>query len=285
MMRESFLLRRKSHDLVVGSRFHPSSFILRPSLRVTDFIAIIPARLGSTRLPNKPLLEIAGKPMVVHVAEKARASGAQAVWVATDNMEVAKCAWRCGFDAMLTSATCASGTERVAEVVSQQKFADSAIIVNVQGDEPLIDPTLIREAAEHLGSDEDAQMATVCQPIRSREEMFNPNVVKVVLDAQGHAIYFSRAPIPFARDSFAGETVPPGLPAYRHIGIYAYRAGFLRRYCDLTPSPIEEFEALEQLRVLWHGFKISIKVTERLSLPGVDTPEDLERVRQYLAVA
>jgi 3-deoxy-manno-octulosonate cytidylyltransferase (CMP-KDO synthetase) len=252
---------------------------------MTDFVAIIPARLGSTRLPNKPLLEIAGKPMVAHVAEKARASGAQAVWVATDNMEVAKCAWRCGFDAMLTSANCASGTERVAEVVRQQKFPDSTIIVNVQGDEPLIDPALIREAAEHLSNDEGAEMATVCHPIESREEMFNPAVVKVVLDALGHAIYFSRAPIPFARDSFSRDQMPRELPAYRHIGVYAYRAGFLRQYSDLTPSPIEEFEALEQLRVLWHGRKISVKVTERISLPGVDTPEDLERVRRYLAAA
>lgn len=264
----------------------PQSSILNPVF-MTEFIAIIPARLGSTRLPNKPLLDIAGKPMVVHVAEKARASGARSVWVATDNMEVAKCAWRSGFDAMLTSANCASGTERVAEVVRQQKFPDSTIIVNVQGDEPLIDPALIREVAEHLDHDAGAPMATVCHPIQSREEMFSPGVVKVVLDGNGRAMYFSRAPIPFARDNFASgaANMPQGLPAHRHVGIYAYRAKFLHGYSDLAPSPIEDFESLEQLRVLWHGHAISVKVSERASLPGVDTPEDLERVRQYLAAA
>ncbi|MGH8729929.1 MAG: 3-deoxy-manno-octulosonate cytidylyltransferase, partial [Burkholderiales bacterium] len=211
---------------------------------MSEFVVVIPARLGSTRLPNKPLLDIAGKPMVVHVAEKARLSGAKAVWIATDNMEVAKCAWRSGFDAMMTSANCASGTERVAEVARQQKFADDEVIVNVQGDEPLIEPSLIREVAEHL--DAETEIATLCHPIQSREEWLNPNVVKVVLNARGHALYFSRAPIPFARDDKL-------LAAYKHIGVYAYRADFLRRYCELPPSPIEEIEALEQLRVLWHG--------------------------------
>ena len=253
---------------------------------MTDFIAVVPARLGSTRLPNKPLLDIAGKPMVVHVAEKAKASGARAVWIATDNMEVAKCAWRFEFDAMLTSANCASGTERVAELVRQQKLPDSTIVVNVQGDEPLLDPALIGEVAEHLANS-NTEMATMCHRIQSREEMFNPNIVKVVIDARGDAIYFSRAPVPYARETFSSDTsaLPRDFAAYRHLGLYAYRAGFLQRYCDLTASPLEDAEALEQLRVLWHGYKISVKVTERLAQAGVDTPEDLERVRRHLAAA
>jgi 3-deoxy-manno-octulosonate cytidylyltransferase (CMP-KDO synthetase) len=251
---------------------------------VTDFVAVIPARLGSTRLPNKPLLDIAGKPMIVHVAEKARASGAREVWIATDNMEVARCAWRYKFDAMLTSATCASGTQRVAELARRQKFSADQIVVNVQGDEPLIDAAVIREVAEHLAQNRNV-MATVCQRIQSRKEMLSPSVVKVVLDAEGGALYFSRAPIPYPRDSLFRSELPPHLTAYRHIGLYAYRGEFLQRYCELAPSPLEEIEALEQLRALWHGYKIGVKVTDRLTLPGVDTPEDLERVRQYLAVA
>lgn len=187
---------------------------------------------------------------------------------------------------MMTSANCASGTERVAEVARQQRFSDSMIVVNVQGDEPLVDPKLISEVADHLAGS-TAEMATICHRIQSREDMFNPNIVKVVLDVQGDAIYFSRAPVPYARENFSQNTpaLPHDFAAYRHVGIYAYRAGFLRRYCNLAPSPLEEAEALEQLRVLWHAHRISVKVTDRLALPGVDTEEDLERVRQYLAVA
>lgn len=250
-----------------------------------DFIVVIPARLNSARLPGKPLLDIAGKPMVVHVAEKAAASGAQSVWVATDHQQVADAVKHHGFNACLTRTEHASGTERIAEVARQKGFADDMLIVNVQGDEPLIAPQLIREVAQHLDDHTEAQVATACHPIHQREELFNPNVVKVVLDSEGHALYFSRAPIPHARDAFAQNVCPEKLPAYRHIGIYAYRAGFLKTYARLDPSPLEQFEALEQLRVLWHGYRIGVVITRHAPGAGVDTPEDLQRVRELLTRA
>lgn len=250
---------------------------------MTPFIVVIPARLNSTRLPGKPLLDIAGKPMIVHVAEKAAASGAQAVWIATDHQQVAQAVKHHGFNVCLTRADHASGTERIAEVALQKQFSDDTIIVNVQGDEPLIAPQLIREVARELHVHPDAQVATACHPLHSREEMFNPNVVKVVLDGAGCALYFSRAPIPHARDEFAKNEWPQNFPAYRHVGIYAYRAGFLKTYAGLEPSPLEQFEALEQLRVLWHGYRIVVHVTGHAPAAGVDTPQDLERVRTLLA--
>ncbi|MGH8752196.1 MAG: 3-deoxy-manno-octulosonate cytidylyltransferase [Burkholderiales bacterium] len=248
-----------------------------------DFIVIIPARFNSTRLPGKPLLTIAGKPMIVHVAGKAQASGAQAVWVATDHEQVAQVVKQHGFNVCLTRADHASGTERLAEVVQQKKLADDTLIVNLQGDEPLIAPQLIRDVAQQLHHQPEAQAATACYPLASREEMFNPNVVKVVLNHAGYALYFSRAPIPHARDEFAGNQWPQNLPAYRHIGLYAYRAGFLKTYAALKPTPLEQFEALEQLRVLWHGYRISVAVTALATAAGVDTPQDLERVRALVA--
>ncbi|HUL42195.1 MAG TPA: 3-deoxy-manno-octulosonate cytidylyltransferase [Burkholderiales bacterium] len=250
-----------------------------------EFIVVIPARLNSARLPGKPLLDIAGKPMVVHVAEKAAASGARSVWVATDHQQVADAVKHYGFKACLTRSEHVSGTERVAEVVRQKGLADETIIVNVQGDEPLIVPELIHEVAQYLDEHTDTQVATACHSIHGRQELLNPNIVKVVLDKKGGALYFSRSPIPHARDAFAENKWPEKLPAYRHLGIYAYRAAFLKTYAELEPSPLEAFEALEQLRVLWHGYRIGVVITRYAPEAGVDTPEDLQRVRELLARA
>lgn len=248
---------------------------------MSDFIAVIPARYASTRLPAKPLADIAGKPMVVRVAERAQASGAAAVWVAADDVRIVAAAQAHGFHALMTSAEHASGTDRLAEVVDKLALDDDAIVVNVQGDEPLIDPALIHAVARELQLHPEAVMATACHAIHDYATLTNPNVVKVVMDALGYALYFSRAPIPWPRDAFAaGQSLPDGLPVFRHIGLYAYRAGFLRQYAGLTPAPVERFESLEQLRVLWHGHKISVTVSEQPAAPGVDTAEDLAMVRQ-----
>ncbi len=241
-----------------------------------SFIVVIPARHASTRLPGKPLAEIDGIPMVVHVARRSRESGANQVWIATDHEEIAGEAGKHGFSARITSPHHASGTDRIAEVA--QDWPDDTIVVNVQGDEPLIDPELISGVAARLREDPEIQAATACCPIENWEEMKNPNIVKVVLDSDDRALYFSRAEIPFARDASRNEPFPEGFPAFRHIGIYAYRAGFLATYAALAPAPIEQFEALEQLRLLWNGYRIGVL---RANSPhaGVDTPEDLERVR------
>lgn len=249
-----------------------------------DFYAVIPARYASTRLPGKPLADIAGKPMVVRVAERAAMSGAREVWVATDHAAVAEAVRAHGHQVCMTSPDCVSGTDRLAEVVTQRGWPDDAVVVNVQGDEPLIDPELVRRTAQLLHARGDAAMATVCHPLHDVREVFNPNVVKVVLDAQGYALYFSRAPIPWARDAYPSAfslplSLPPGLPVYRHVGLYAYRVGFLKVYPRLSRPPVEEYEALEQLRALWHGHRIAVITTEHPSLPGVDTEDDLERVR------
>jgi 3-deoxy-manno-octulosonate cytidylyltransferase (CMP-KDO synthetase) len=248
---------------------------------MTAFHVIIPARHASTRLPGKMLADIAGKPMVVHVAERARASGASEVVVATDHKDIADAVARHGFTAMMTRADHPSGTDRIAAVAAQRRYAPDTIVVNVQGDEPLIDPELIRAAAQQLANHADAAIATLCCPIDDAAQLANPNVVKVVLDKNGGALYFSRAPIPYARDAFAHgiKTVPRGLPVYRHIGIYAYRAAFLASYAQLVPAPLEQFEALEQLRALWHGHKISVAITPATPHAGVDTAEDLARVQ------
>ena len=253
------------------------------------FQVVIPARYASTRLPGKPLLDIAGKPMVVRVAERAAQSRAAAVWIATDHVQIEAVAHGYGLRALMTRSDHPSGTDRLAEVVMQLGCSDDEIIVNVQGDEPLIDPALIDSVAEELDHDSNAAIATASHSLRSSADLFNPNVVKVVTDAQGRALYFSRAPIPYARDAFAatgsalpaaaGKALPPGLPARRHIGLYAYRAGFLRRYATLAPAAIEYFESLEQLRALWHGYRIRVFETVEVPEAGVDTPEDLERVR------
>ena len=247
-----------------------------------NFVVVIPARFASTRLPGKPLVDIAGKPMVVWVVERARLSGAQAVWVATDHTDVLEACRRFGVDAMLTRADHQTGTDRLAEVAERLVLPDDQIVVNVQGDEPLIAPELIREVVIQLADHPQADISTAAHPIEDAAGIFNPNQVKVVCDKAGYALYFSRAPIPFARDTFTQSRteLPVGLPVLRHIGIYAYRASFLRTYGSLTPAPIEAFEALEQLRALWHGFRIAVGVTGHAPAAGVDTPQDLELVRQ-----
>jgi 3-deoxy-manno-octulosonate cytidylyltransferase (CMP-KDO synthetase) len=252
---------------------------------MSDFAVVIPARYASTRLPGKPLLDIAGKPMVVHVAERARASGAALVCIATDDERILEAARAHGCDAFMTSPHHASGTDRLAEVAQLHGWPDERIVVNVQGDEPRIAPALIRDVARALSGHPAAAMATACHAIHDVRELFDPNCVKVVLDHAGDALYFSRAPIPWARDAFGRDrdSVPPGLPVYRHIGIYAYRCGFLRAYPQLSAPAIERFEALEQLRALWHGHRISVAVTDQAPEAGVDTPEDLEAVRRLFA--
>lgn len=249
------------------------------------FRVVIPARFASTRLPGKPLLDIGGLPMVVRVAEQARASGALSVVVATDHAEIARVVRAHGHFAVMTRADHASGTDRLAEVAQIEGWGDDEIVVNVQGDEPLIAPELIREVAYNLAGHIDASVATACHVMTEKMEMFNPNAVKVVTDRHGYALYFSRAPIPWARDAFAigGDALPENLPGYRHIGIYAYRASFLHDYIDMEPAAIEQFEVLEQLRVLWHGHKISVAVTNTAPATGVDTEADLQRVREIFA--
>ena len=247
---------------------------------MTAFVVVIPARYASTRLPGKPLADIAGKPMVVRVAEQAAGSGASEIWVATDHDAVAAAVTAHGIKVALTRPDHPTGTDRIAEVAAALGWRDDAVVVNVQGDEPRISPRLIRDVAMHLAEHTDASIATACHPITRDDDFFDPNVVKVELDRRGHALTFSRAPIPFARDAFAaGRVLPPGLPALRHIGIYAYRGAFLRAYSGLEPAPIERHEALEQLRALWHGYRIAVLVTDLAPETGVDTPDDLERVR------
>jgi 3-deoxy-manno-octulosonate cytidylyltransferase (CMP-KDO synthetase) len=251
------------------------------------FTALIPARYASSRLPGKPLADIAGKPMVVRVAERARAAGAARVAVATDDERVRAAVAAHGIAVCMTRSDHPTGTDRLAEAAAQLGLADDAIVVNVQGDEPLLEPALIRAMAQTLCERTDAAIATACHPIADVAEAFSPNVVKVVLDARGDAMYFSRAPIPWARDAYAQsrERIPSGLPIYRHYGLYAYRVAFLRAYPGLTPAPLEGFEALEQLRALWHGYRIAVAITAGTPAPGVDTPEDLERVRALYAGA
>lgn len=245
------------------------------------FKVVIPARYASSRLPAKPLLDIAGKPMVVRVVEQAQLSGAGQVIVATDHQEIFDVVTAYGLHVVMTREDHPSGTDRIAEVAAQFGWSGDEIVVNVQGDEPLIAPGLIREVAENLSSHLEASIATACHAIHDKEVMFNPNAVKVVMDAKGYAMYFSRAPIPYARDAFAqDEALPSGLPVYRHIGLYAYRTQFLSDYARLTPSPIEQYEVLEQLRALWHGYKISVTVTEQAPASGVDTQQDLDLVRK-----
>jgi 3-deoxy-manno-octulosonate cytidylyltransferase (CMP-KDO synthetase) len=251
---------------------------------VTPFVVIVPARLASTRLPRKPLADIGGVPMVVRVARAAAASGADRVVVAADSPEIVDACSAHGVDALLTRADHASGTDRLAEAVEHLGLADDVLVVNVQGDEPLMPAAVVRRVAEALAQRTDCAIATACHPLHDAAEFFSPNVVKVVTDANGRALYFSRAPIPWSRDAFASarDRLPPGLPARRHVGLYAYRAGFLRRFPQLPPAALEQHESLEQLRALAHGFGIAvIELTEALP-PGVDTPEDLERVRALL---
>ncbi len=250
-----------------------------------EFTVLIPARFASTRLPGKPLADIGGKPMIVRVAERAAGSGAVRVVVATDDTRVRDAVEAHGFAACMTRADHPTGTDRLAEAAVALGLADDAIVVNVQGDEPLLEGALIRRMAVVLAAHPEAAISTACHPIDDPAEAFNPNVVKVVLDARGYALYFSRATIPWARDHFALGTaqLPAGLPLYRHYGLYAYRTSFLRAFPGLAPAPIERFEALEQLRALWHGYRIVVEVTHGTPAPGIDTPEDLDRVRALFA--
>lgn len=251
-----------------------------------SFVVVIPARYASTRLPGKPLADIHGKPMVQHVVEKALQSGADRVIVATDDERVqqvlAPFAAAAGFEVCMTSPDHQSGTERLAEVCRHYGFAADTIIVNVQGDEPLIPPVIIRQVADNLAA-ASAPMATLSVPIRDAEEAFNPNAVKVVTDREGYALYFSRASIPWDRDRFAQNREQIGDHYQRHIGIYAYRAGFIQRYVDWAPSVLEQVEALEQLRVLWYGEKIHVAQALQAPPVGVDTQADLDKVRALLA--
>ena len=245
------------------------------------FKVIIPARYASSRLPGKPLLEIGGKPMLQHVYERARESGTEEVIVATDDERVSNAAARFGARVHMTGACHRSGTERIAEVVRERKEPGDGIIVNVQGDEPLISPRVVRQVAELLDSRPDADIATLCEPIASAEDLFDPGVVKVVRDRGDRALYFSRAPIPWHRKTFAEQ--PARLPSdqtyYRHLGIYAYRVSYLLDFVDNQASPIERTESLEQLRALYHGGRIVVAEALESSGPGVDTQKDLEKVR------
>ena len=247
---------------------------------------VIPARYASTRLPGKPMADIVGQPMIVRVAAAARRARSDGVWVAADDERIIAAVRQHGFEALMTRKDHASGTDRIAEVVDRLHWDDADIVVNVQGDEPLLEPSLVDAVADALRADPDAAMATAAHPLTVAEDFFNTNVVKVVRDSRGRALYFSRAPIPWDRDQFAGrrDVLPPDLPAQRHIGIYAYRVGFLRRFGQLAASPLERCESLEQLRALWHGYPIQIVSVEHAPAPGVDTPEDLERVRRVFDV-
>jgi 3-deoxy-manno-octulosonate cytidylyltransferase (CMP-KDO synthetase) len=251
------------------------------------FKVIIPARMRSTRLAGKMLADIGGKPLVVWVAERAGASGAEEVIVATDHADIAKAVAAHGWRACTTSVGHATGTDRIAEAAGLLGLAPDEIVVNVQGDEPLLAPELIRNVAAEAALHPDASIATAVHPIHDAATFFDPNVVKVVVDADGYARYFSRAPIPFARDAFAKDRsrLPEGFPACRHIGIYAYRVRYLRQYASLPATAAERFEALEQLRALGHGHRIAVVRWNDALEPGVDTQEDLERVRKRLAPA
>ena len=249
------------------------------------FTVLIPARLASTRLPNKPLADIGGKPMIVRVAERAERSGAAQVVVAADAPEILAACAAHGVRAIPTRADHASGSDRLAEACATLGLDGEDVVVNVQGDEPLIEPGLIDAVAALLSNQSLAPMGTAAHAIESVEDFVNPNVVKLLTDAQGLALTFSRAPLPWWRDGFAGGiTALPAQPApLRHIGIYSYRAAFLRAFARLAPAPLEQCEALEQLRALWHGHRIAVHVTAQPPGPGVDTPEDLARVRARFA--
>lgn len=253
------------------------------------FHVLIPARLASTRLPDKPLADIGGQAMIVRVAARARLSTAASCVVATDSERVIQACEQAGVPVVMTRADHPSGSDRLAEACTLLGWQDDDIVVNVQGDEPLMDPRLIEAVARELHQRPDCVMSTAAHAIESAGDFANPNVVKVVLDRQQTALYFSRAPIPWWRDGMAQawnagiQILPPQPAALRHIGIYAYRVGFLKQFPQLEPAPIEQCESLEQLRVLWHGERIAVHVTDHAPGPGVDTPEDLERVRAIVA--
>ncbi len=249
-----------------------------------NFIAVIPARWASTRFPGKPLIDLGGKPMVVRVAERAQQSSATKVIVATDDHRIAAVCETHGVAVVMTRADHPTGTDRLSEVATRLGLADDQIVVNVQGDEPLIPPVMIQRTAQWLADHPKAAIATLCHPIHSADEVASSNVVKCVLDEAHNALYFSRAPIPYARDAWSAtsgriEVVPTELPVYRHIGLYAYRAGFLRVFPSLSIPAIERFESLEQLRALAHGYPISVMRVDDALPPGIDTPADYEALK------
>lgn len=250
-----------------------------------SFRVVIPARYASSRLPGKPLLDIAGKPMVQHVYERASSCGAHSVVVATDDQRIAEAVTGFGGEVCLTSDEHPSGTDRLAEVVTMMGYPDEDIIVNIQGDEPMIPPRLIQQVAMDLLEFEDASISTICTPIDTVEELFNSNVVKVVMDKLHYAIYFSRATIPWHRDAFMQDkdSIPLNTEYHRHLGIYAYRSRFLKHYSSLQISPLEQIESLEQLRAIWHGYRIHLSIAAEPPGIGVDTEEDLFLVRDMLA--
>ena len=239
-----------------------------------SFVVLIPARYASSRFPGKPLADLGGKPMIVRVAERAKQSGAEAVHVATDDERIARAVRSAGFAVVMTRADHACGSDRLAEAARTLRLSDEQIVVNVQGDEPLIAPALIRTVAERLERDHGASISTACHALHDAAQAASPDVVKVVLDAHGYALYFSRSRIPYPRE---GDAV-----CYRHAGIYAYRARFLREFAALEPAPLERSEALEQLRALWHGHRIAVVVSDAQIPPGVDTPDDLAAVLKML---
>lgn len=247
------------------------------------FVVAIPARYASTRLPGKPLCPLGGRPLILRVAERARQAGAAQVVVAVDDGRVARALDGQGVDVCMTSPAHASGSDRLAECAAHYGWPADTVVVNLQGDEPFAPASGIRAVAQALAGD-GAPMATLATPMGDAEELFNPNVVKLVRGLDGHALYFSRAPLPWARDAFAAgrQALPHGIEFLRHIGIYAYRAGFLARYTQLPRTPLEQAESLEQLRVLEHGHAIAVRLTPEPFPPGIDTPEDLQRAEQWL---
>ncbi len=249
------------------------------------FKVVIPARYGSTRLPGKPLLDLGGKPMIQRVVERALASAAEEVVVATDDRRIREVCQAMGVEAVVTDAGHRTGTDRIAEVIAQRGWDDATVIVNLQGDEPCMPSALIDQVAADLADLAAVGMATLATPIQDSATLFDPHVVKVVINAAGFALYFSRAPIPWHRDEFLGKhpTLPTSVDFLRHIGLYAYRAAFLKRYIELEPSPLEIAESLEQLRVLWHGERIHVGLAAQEPGPGVDTADDLARAARYLA--
>ena len=246
------------------------------------FKAVIPARLGSTRLPGKVLRLLAGRPLVQHVWDRARDSGADEVVIATDDRAVLQTCRGFGADVVMTSARHKSGTDRINEVARKRRWAPATIVVNVQGDEPLLPPAQVRQAVQLLAKDRDADIATLCHAIDTPEDWLNPNFVKVVMDARGHALYFSRAPIPWSRSASASQNFPAG-QALRHIGLYAYRVSALKRFSALKPAPLEQAESLEQLRALANGLVIKVGIAKSAPPRGVDTEEDLAAVERILA--
>lgn len=251
----------------------------------TAFKVVIPARYGASRLPGKPLVDIGGKPLIAHVWERACASAAAEVLIATDDARIAEVCRAFGAETVMTAALHPSGTDRIGEVMRARAWAAETLVVNLQGDEPCVPALLIDQVAAALAAHPELGMATLSAPIDAEQARADPNIVKVVTDAQGMALYFSRAPIPWQRDAFAGKQPAGGLLLQRHIGLYAYRVGFLERFLSWPPAPLEQSEALEQLRALWHGERILVEPARAALGPGVDTPEDIAGVLRWLGLA